>query len=457
MGNGSGRKRRRKLVWVIVAVLVIVSFLLSIVLPLWASPATAEPVVYVVTVEDTIEPGLAKHIQRAYADAEKAGAAWVILEIDTLGGRIDAAMEIRDTIMAARIPTAAFVVHRALSAGALITLAGQQVIMDPASTIGAAEPRVFSLSSQQPADEKLVSAWKEEMAETARAHGRDPQIAAAMVDPDIEIPGVIEQGKLLTLGAAKAQELGIADYLGKTREEALQHLGVGGAQLVEFEISPAEKLARWLTNPLISAILLTLGLGGIVLELFTMGWGVPGTVGIISLVLFFGSSVVAGLAGWETILLFAIGLVLLLVEILVIPGFGVAGLAGLGAMGVSIFLASETPQQALTTMAIALVGAVVLIIVGVRLMGTRNLWSKLILRTRQENQEGYQAPALQLEKYLGQIGITITQLRPSGAIEIDGNRIDVVTEGDYITRGVKVQVVKVEGTRVVVRPVDKEG
>lgn len=449
-----GRNRKaHRIVWMVVAFLVIVSFMFAILMPLWA--AADEPVVYVVKVEDTIEPGLVKFLDRAYAEAEKERAQWVILEINTLGGRIDSAMEIRDRIMAARIPTAALVTHRAISAGALITLACPKVIMDPASTIGAAEPRLFSLGGEtQPADEKTVSAWREEMAETARVHGRDPQLAAAMVDADIEIPGVIEKGKLLTLGAAQAKELGVADFIGRSPDEVLQFLGVPGAKTVDFEISKAEKLARWANQPLVGIVLLTIGLAGLVLELFTLGWGIAGTVGIISLALFFGSSLVAGLAGWEAIILFIVGLLLLLLEILVIPGFGFAGIGGLAAMAISVFLASESPQQALLSIAVALIGTLVLVIVGMRLMGSRNLWSRLILQTRQEKQTGYQAPSLQLENFLGQEGRAVTQLRPAGTIEIDGQRVDVVTEGEFISRGSWVQVIKVEGTRVVVRPVE---
>ncbi len=452
---GFGRNRKAfKMIWIVVTVLIIISFMFTILMPLWA--AENEPVVYVVKVENTIEPGLVKFLERAYAEAEKERAKWVILEIDTLGGRIDSAMEIRDQIMASRIPTAAHVTHRAISAGALITLACPKVIMDPASIIGAAEPRLLSLSGEaQPADEKTVSAWREEMAATARVHGRNPQIAAAMVDADIEIPGVIEKGKLLTLGATQAKELGIADSIGSSSADVLQFLGVAGAQVVNFEISGAEKVARWVNQPYVGTILLTIGLAGLVLELFTLGWGIAGTVGIISLALFFGSSMVAGLAGWETIILFTIGLILLLVEILVIPGFGFAGIGGLAAMGISVFMASENPQQALLSMAVALMGTLVLVIIGMKLMGTRNLWSRLILQTRQEKQTGYQAPSQQLENYLGQEGRALTQLRPAGAMEIDGKRIDVVTEGDFIPRGSRVQVIKVEGTRVVVRPVEE--
>ncbi|NLK51351.1 MAG: nodulation protein NfeD [Syntrophomonadaceae bacterium] len=419
-------------------------------------PASSTSLVYVVPVKETIEPGLVKFIERAYREAEKDGASWVVLMIDTPGGRVDAAMQIREQIRSARVPTAAYVTHQALSAGALITLACPRVMMNPGGIIGAAQPVVLLPGGQQPADEKLVSAWKEEMAATARINGRDPQIAAAMVDPDIEIPGIVEKGKLLTLSADRAWELGMIDQVAHSWDEVLQQLGVAGAQVVDFNLSPAEKLARWLTHPVVAPILLTIGIAGLIIELFTMGWGIAGTIGVISLALFFIGSMVAGLTGWETILLFAVGLVLLIIEILVIPGFGIAGIAGLVAMVISIFLASETPQQALITMSVALVGTVVLLILGFRFMGRRDLWSRLILRTRQENVEGYQAPSAQLEEYIGKVGVTLTHLRPAGTIEIENERVDVVTEGEYVPQGVAVKVVKIEGLRVVVRPEKEE-
>lgn len=446
-------KKAQKAIWIIIAILVIFSFMLTITWPLWASN---QSIVYLISINDTIEPGLAKFVERGYIEAEKAKADWVILEIDTPGGRIDAAMDIRDQIMSSRIPTAAFVTHRALSAGALISLACEKIIMDPASIIGAAEPRFLLSGAEKVTDEKLLSAWREEMAETARVNGRDPELAKAMVDTDIEISGIIEKGKLLTLGANKAEELGIADKVFKSREDVLQYLGIADAQLVNFEITPAEKLARWLTSPYVAPLLLAVGLAGLILELFTVGFGFAGIVGIISLALFFTGSLVAGLAGWEVILLFAVGLILLMVEILVVPGFGVPGIAGLGAMGLSVFLASGSPQQALISLAIALIGAIILAVVGFKFMGSGKHWSKLILFTRQENKEGYQVSSVEQEDYHDRVGVTITNLRPSGAVLIDGERLDVVTEGEFIPRGVSVKVVKIEGNRYVVRRIDEK-
>lgn len=252
------------------------------------SLASAEAsLVYLLPIEGEIEPGLAAFVARGLALAERNNGS-VLLQINTFGGRVDAATEIKDLLVKAKVPVMAFVSERAWSAGALITLAAPQIAMAPGSSVGAAEPR--------PLEEKTVSALSAEFEATAARVGRDPRVAAAMVDADVAIEGLIEKGKILSLSAEDALEWGISDLTAGSRHEVLTHFGYENYELVELRPHWAERVARFITNSTVSSFLLTLGFLGLVVEITTPGWGVPGTGGVISLVLFFGGRYIVGLA-----------------------------------------------------------------------------------------------------------------------------------------------------------------
>ncbi|GAW91279.1 NfeD family protein [Calderihabitans maritimus] len=441
MANPTKRPGLKLLAWQMLIFLFLVTAPSTLGLP--------KNLIYVVPVRGTIDSGLARFMERAFLEAEQAQAAAVLLEIDTPGGRIDAALKIRDVIEDSPLETIAFVTGGAISAGSLVALSADHLIMQPGATIGDAEPRIGTAK----ADEKVISYWAAQLAAAAEKHGRNPQVAAAMADADITIPGVIDRGKLLTLTATRARELGIADAVLPDRQAVLKQFNLQDGQLVELNLSDAERLARWVTNPLVSTILLTVGLAGLVIEIFTVGFGIPGTIGLISLALYFGGHILAGLTGWEAVVLLIVGLVLLAMEITVIPGFGFAGLGGIAALAASILLAAPSPQQGLLSLLIALAGTVVLLVLSLRFLPTRRVWNRLILATKQDKTTGYVAPSAELSNYLGLTGRSVTPLRPAGIMELpDGNRLDVVAEGSFIPPNTTVKVVKVEGSRVIVRP-----
>jgi len=407
----------------------------------------AANIVYVIPVQGVISDGLAQQVAAGIKEAEQLQARAIILEIDTPGGAIGAAMEISKNLSETQIPTVSFINGDALSAGALIAFSTVHIAMVPGATIGAAEPRLGT----EKADEKIVSAWTKKLAGVAQAHGRNPEIAAAMSDADIEIPGLVAKGKLLTLTHRQAVETGMADVVKNNRREVLEHFGFSGAQVMVRRGSTAEQLARWVTHPFVSPVLLTVGVAGLLLEVFTVGFGVAGTIGLLSLALFFGGHYLAGASGLEAILMFLAGIILLALEILVIPGFGVAGVGGIILLVISIVLASVSVSQAITSILVALVGSIVLLLVSVRFLPTRKWWQRLILSTKQERSTGYLASDGKGETYLGQEGVALTPLRPSGTAEIAGEPVDVVADQGYLARGTKVKVVKVEGRRIVVR------
>ncbi|MDD2401211.1 MAG: NfeD family protein [Clostridia bacterium] len=408
--------------------------------------------VYVIPIESTIDLGLASFVERSYLEAEKLDVDMVILEVDTPGGRVDAALDIRETIWDSEIPTTALVKGGAISAGAFITLAAPQIAMVPGSTIGDAEPR----DGDERADEKFLSYWAAEMASTADKNGRDREIAVAMADRDVVIQDVVEKGKLLTLTYKEAEELSYTDYIVKDRAELLKELNLEGAEVIEAKFSVAEKITRIVTNPYIAPFFLTIGIAGIIIEVFTVGWGVAGAVGILSLVLYFGGHLLAGFTGWGSILLFMLGLILLGVEIAV-PGFGLPGFGGIVSIISSIVLAAPSWEAGIVSLVFAIVGTIILVLISFKVLTKRKLWSRLVLDTKYNKEEGYIPQIEDLSIYVGKTGKAVTILRPAGTVILDnGVRLDVVTNGDFIHKGAKVEIVRAEGIRLVVQPIDEQ-
>ena len=326
----------RRVSWHAAGALVVMALLLGWVgggTPL--EPATpARPVVYVAPIRGMIDLGLVPYVDRVLAEAASAGAAAIILQIDTFGGRVDAAVQIRDSLLRSPLRTVAFVDKRAISAGALISLAATTIAMAEGGTIGAATPVMAGApgAAAPPVTEKTVSYMRKEFRATAEHRGRPPLLAEAMVDTDVEILEVIAKGKLLTLTTEEALTLKVADLRAADLPALLAALDLAGAEVRQAGETWAENLVRFLTHPIVSSLLMTMGLLGIMIEIRTPGFGVPGTVGIASLGLFFWGHYLARLAGWEVLLLLGIGLALLGVELFVLPGFGVTGFLGIGAI-----------------------------------------------------------------------------------------------------------------------------
>lgn len=421
-----------------------------------ASNGKAAPLVLVATIDGVIDLGQGPYIERVLQRAQAEKAAWVVVEVNTFGGRVDAAVAIRDHLLRSSVPTVAFVNPRAISAGALISLAAEKVMMAPGGTIGAATPVQMGAPGEapKPTDEKSVSYVRKEFRSTADARARPGLIAEAMVDGDVEIEGLIEKGKLLTLTTEDALIHGVADDEAKDLPELLSKLGVAGAQVQHVEENWAEEVLRFITNPAVASLLMTLGMLGLLLELRTPGFGIPGIVGILSLAAFFWGHWLVHLVGWEQLLLVAVGLVLLALEVFVLPGFGVAGIAGIVAiaagLSTSLFGSGATLRviglalsHVTISSALAVVGSLILLRFLPALPGGR----KLVLATDLGDTERLAAvPSL-----VGQEGVTLTPLRPAGIASIAGRRVDVVSNGEFIERDQLIIVVRDEGSRVVVQ------
>lgn len=427
-------KQNRHRITVVLSLVLVFAFSLG---------AVAAPLVYSLPIQGEIETGLAAFIARGLALAERNNGT-VLLEINTFGGRVDAATEIKDLLLKADVPVIAYVSERAWSAGALIALSAPQIAMAPGSSIGAAEPR--------PMEEKTVSALKAEFEATAAHYGRDRRLAAAMVDADVVVDGLVEQGKILTLSAQDAIEWGMADLMAGSVHQVLTELGYETYELVRLKPHWAENIARFVTNSTVSSLLLTLGFLGLIFEITSPGWGVPGTAGIIALTLFFGGRYITGLAGLESILLFMAGFILLLLELLVIPGFGLAGILGIAGIVASIVMAFGDIRVALLALSLAIsVSVIAFFLLWSRISQSR-FFKRLVLSHSESPTAGYRAPA-DFSHLVGKQGVALTPLRPAGTIIIDNKRYDVVSDGGFIARNSQVEVVMTEGTRVVVREI----
>lgn len=390
-----------------------------------------------------VSPSQSIWLKDAYEEAKANDADAVYLVINTLGGRVDSALEMSDTISS--MDTIILVDGGAISAGALMAFSGSEMYMTSGSTIGGAEPQVGG----ERADEKTVSVWSAELASQAEKNGRDPQIARAMADDTIVIEGLAEEGKLLTLTAEEAFKHGMTDgvyrsELDFTLEKDFKVIGSSGKTTINY-------VTDFLTSSVISTILLMIGIAGVLIELFTPGFGIPGGIGITALGLYFGGGMLAGVSGWEAVLLFIIGLALLLVEVFIIPGFGITGVLGLAALFGSIFLSTPDPATAIQSLVIAIIGATILITIVFRFTPGRRVFNRLVLHMGATPELGYVAAKPGLKDLIGKIGTAKTTLRPSGTAEFDGVSADVVTDGEFIPEGTAILVINVEGMRVIVK------
>ncbi|RWZ60034.1 nodulation protein NfeD [Halobacillus fulvus] len=403
--------------------------------------------VYVIPIEETVERGMAAFLNRTTGDAIENGADHIIFEVDTPGGRVDAANEIGEILQDLDVPNTVFVTSRAYSAGSYIALNADQIYMKPQATMGASG--VIN-SDGTAADKKAQSAWISAMVAAAEANGRDPLYARAMADSSVDLPEYgAPEGEFLTLGPTEAVEVGYAEGVVDDRVELLSELSLSDATIVVETPTAAENLARFLTNPVVIPILLSIASIGLVVELYSPGFGIPGIMGALSLVLFFYGHIVAGLAGYESIILLVLGIGLIVAEFF-LPG-GIAGIAGVVAVVAALMLSSADMGHMAMSIGIALLLTIVVSIILFKFVGLeRGFFRHVILNDSTSTERGYVSSSNRLE-LIGLQGVTLTPLRPSGTAVFDGERLDVVTEGGFIPAQHNVKVVKTEGSRIVVR------
>ena len=430
-------------------------------------------VVYRVPIEGIIDLGLPPFIQRTLEDAESNEATAVIFDINTFGGRVDAATQIKDAILGADILTIAFINRRAISAGALISLSCEKIYMTGGGLIGAAT--AVDMTGKK-GSEKVISFMREEMASTAEKRGRSKEIARGMVDEDLTFTHLViggdsikvddiegrKDGKLISLTTEQALKYKIADGTAENMEALLDSLGYSSFETIETAENWSEAIVRFLTNPVVASLLTTFGFLGILFELQSPGWGIPGFVGLTCLILSLSASYIAQLATMSDMLFVLTGLALILLEVLVIPGFGIAGLGGIGLMiyGLYLLLLPDIPVgeevlgQAMDGFLIGLVGAVIGLVLLVKLMIKTKFWEQLTAPDTQKKEDGY-SNTFGWESLQGETGNADTDLHPSGWVRVKDQRIFVVSEGEFIEEGKEIKILSVDGNRVLVRELTK--
>ncbi len=404
--------------------------------------------VVVIPITGTVDDGMAHLVERSVDEANRTNARAILLTVNSPGGLVSSAFRIRDALFSAQEPVDAYVGQRAYSAAALITLSAGRIIMAPGASIGAAEP--VEAGGTVPPSDKIISALRGEFESTAERTHHSPQIAGAMVDKNANLPQYKRSGMVLTLNTDDAVRAGVAEGTAPDLNAALADLKLAGAPLVTQSYSFGEMLARFATDPVVSGLLLTLGMLGLLIEMQTLH-GIAGIIGIGALALFFGSHVYAGFSNDFVVALAVIGLIGILWELHVVPGHGLPGILGAGALLVAVLLAFGLPFLFVGVETIAT--AIVLTVIGFTLTVRavpQNAWAQRLALSASQGPE--YVTSTDFGSLRGRAGTATSYLRPAGIASIDGRRIDVLTAGEFIAAGTPIRVVRVEGARIFVEP-----
>jgi membrane-bound serine protease (ClpP class) len=422
------------------------------------------PRVLVMEIRDNIDPAMNRYVELAFNKADEINADHIIIDMDTYGGAVKDADDIRTRIMNYPKPVYVFINKDAASAGALISIACDSIYMAPGGSIGAA---TVVTGDGQAAPDKYQSYMRSIMRSTAEASGRDPKIAEAMVDQNLEIDGITKEGEVLTFSTSEAIKHGYCEGQVSSIRELLQKLNLEDAQVTHFELSTTEKIIAFFLNPYISSILILIIIGGLYFELQTPGVGFPILASFIAMLLYFIPYYLTGLAEHWEILIFFIGLILIAVEVFVIPGFGVAGISGiiLTLAGLVLVMLDNDafdftlvkPHEIIEALAAVLAGILgsilFMFIIGVRFTES-SFFKRIALIDVQDREEGYSSHIKHVESMVGKTGTAYTVLRPSGKVLIDNEIYDAYTRGNYIAQGTSIIVVDDSGSSLKVKELE---
>ncbi len=406
----------------------------------FAAPASG-PVI-VVPIQGTVDDGMAHLVERAVDQANAEHAAAIVLEVDSPGGLVSSVFDIEDALRSAQEPIVAYVSERAYSAASLITLSAQRIIMAPGASIGAAEPI--------PNAPKEVSALTAEFESTAQRNGHNPTIAGAMVNRSIIIPGLKAAGTILTLNTVQALRYHVAIAIEPTLDTALARVGLAHNTRSIEQYTLAERIARFATDPTVSGLLLSIGMLGIMVELYTLH-GIAGAIAILAFALFFGTHIYAGFSNWTVVALALLGILGIMWELHVVPGHTFPGVVGAVLLVAAVILAFGLRDLlvGLETFGAAILVTAFVFIAILRIL-PENAWMKRLALAYAQGPD--YVSSRDFSDLTGHTGIAASYLRPAGIASIDGKRISVLTEGEYIPQGTPVRVTRVEGARIFVEP-----
>ena len=434
--------------------------------------ATTKPLVYQIDIQQEIDKTSWIYLKNGLAEAEYLHAQAVLIHMNTYGGLLEAADSMRTAILYSPIPVSVFIDNNAASAGALISIACQRIYMRKGANIGAATV-VDQTGKAMP--DKYQSYMRSMIRSTAEAHGkdtlitqqdttyrwqRDPLIAEAMVDDRVIVPNLIDSGKVLTFTAEEAMKWNYCDGLAESVDQVItEYMGYSSYELVAYQPSWYDRVKGFLLSPMLQSLLIMLIIGGIYFEMQTPGIGFPLATSVVAAVLYFAPLYIDGLAQSMEILAFLLGLLLLLVEIFVIPGFGIAGISGIvlivGGLTLSLLgnrdfdfqqvSAADSGRAALTVLVGLGIGFALILWLSHKI-GSKGPLRRVALNA--DLGEAVSAPTHQ--ELIGKEGIAQTVLRPSGKVQIEGQIYDGISESGFVEKGEPIVVIKSENAQVYV-------
>ena len=417
--------------------------------------------IFTFKIDTDIDPAMNRRVKLALEEAKNAEAGLIVIEMDTYGGAVTDADEIRTMILESAIPVYVFINKDAASAGALISIACDSIYMAPGSSIGAAT--VVNGTDGAAAPDKYQSYMRSMMRSTAEATGRNPRIAEGMVDEKIEIEGITAAGSVITFSVSEAIKYGFCEGQVDSISELLKAQNLDSAEILAYEEDTIDKIISFFLSPAISGVLILIIVGGIYFELQTPGIGFPILAAIVATLLYFIPYYLNGLAeNWE-ILVFFVGIILLAVELFVIPGFGVFGVTGivciLGGLVLGMipnqnfnfdFVPDSQLFAALLTVILASIASIGLVFWLTPKVNEWGAFRHMSLPNTQERSQGYTS-SFYSDTMLGKTGVVHSRLRPSGKIEIEGELYDAYSRGEFIDQGEKIIVISTEGTSLKVK------
>jgi len=417
--------------------------------------------VYYFSIDEPIAKPAQRKTELAIKEAKNLQADILFLHLNTFGGELEAAESIRTLLLDAPMPVYVLVDKNAASAGALISIACDSIYMSQGASIGAAS--VVNQTGEIMPD-KYQSYMRSMMRATAITNGRDPDIAQAMVDPDVEIKGISEKGKVLTFTTTEAITFGFCEGVANSKEEVMELAGVEDYYFVEQKPGIIEKIILFLINPLVSGILIMIIVGGIYFELQTPGIGFPSIAALVAAALYFAPHYLHGLAEHWEIILFVIGIALIVLEIFAFPGFGVAGISGIILVITALVLSMTLnfgfdfpftpPTSIIKKIALVLgfssAGLLSSIWLGMKLINANTRFGTIALKTELGKETGFISQDLTMNELVGKVGRAATFLRPAGKVEIDDEIYDAVSEFGVIEKDTEIMVVRFENSQLVV-------
>lgn len=397
--------------------------------------------VYVININGEINGATVSYVEDSLKKASESKVDAVIFEIDTYGGQVISAEQIKNLIIDSDIKTIAYVNNKAESAGVLITIACEKVYMAPTATIGSAETI--------PKTEKNISFWRSVLRDTAQYRRRNTQIIEAMADSDVIVPNLSQKGKLVNLTSQESLDYGISDSTATNIDNILKSENLENAEVTNIDKSFGIKLVSFASNYIVSTILLIIGMVAFVVEVLTPGFGIGGTLSVISFGLFFLGNIISGNTNIYSLLIFLLGILLLVIEVIV-PGFGLPGISGIIFVVVGLVMSMKTLEVALTSVAIALLITIIVAITLIKKGASSNFAKRITLFEKTSSDKGYLSVD-SVDVKLNDKGITLTSLRPIGKVLINEKKYEAFSDSGFIDKSENIIVTKVENSKIFVK------